>query len=125
MPRESVSPLLALRIQRRVRATRFRSRIGHALPVAVTALASALVFIWLAGSTFLALQDAALWEIVGWFASMPELLWQHPADMLGAFTDFAPIGGLLFTMCSAFTSWVFLRKLVEELRAPAHTSRLN
>lgn len=118
LPREATSPLLTARIRRQVRARALRGRIGHALPVAIATLCSAALCVWLASETWLALQDRALWEFVNWFVSVPELLWQNPADVLAAFVDFAPIGGLVFTLGAAFSSWLLGMKLVEELRSP-------
>lgn len=118
LPRETVSPALALRIQQATRARLLRRRLGHALPVAIATLCSALLFVWLASETWLALQDRALWEFVTWFISVPELLWQHPADVLAAFADFAPIGGLVFTLGAAFSSLLLGMRLIEELRSP-------
>lgn len=118
MPRETVSPALTQRIQQATRARSLRRRIGHALPVGLATLCSALLCVWLASETWLALQDRALWELVTWFVSVPDLLWQNPTDVLAAFADFAPIGGLVFTLGAAFSSWLLGTKLVEELRSP-------
>jgi hypothetical protein len=118
LPREPVSPMLARTIQRSVRQRSLRGRIGHALPIGIATLMSAMLFFWLAGETWLALQDRALWEVIGWFVSVPDLIWQHPADVLAGIADFAPIGGVLFTLGSAATSYFLAIRLVEELRNP-------
>jgi hypothetical protein len=118
LPREAVSPILAQRIQRHVRLRSLSGRVGHALPISIATLTSALLFLWLAGETWLAFQDRALWEVVGWFVSVPELFWQNPADALAAVADFAPIGGVIFTLGSAVSSWLLGRRLVEEFRNP-------
>src|SRR5436305_1990732 len=104
LPREPVSPMLARTIQQSVRQRLLRGRIGHALPIGIATLMSATLFLWLAGETWLALQDRALWEVIGWFVSVPDLIWQHPADVLAGIADFAPLGGVLFTLGWAATS---------------------
>jgi predicted anti-sigma-YlaC factor YlaD len=118
MPRETVSSMLVRSIQQAVRHRSLRRRIGHALPIAIATALSGFIFLWLAGETWLALQDRALWEVIGWFISVPDLIWQQPADVLAGIADFAPIGGVLFTFGSAATScWLAIR-LVKELRNP-------
>src|SRR6202022_1200064 len=106
MPREAVSPRLQLGVRREIRARLLRQRLGHALPFAVATLLSAAMFVWLASETFLALQERALWEFIRWLVSVPELLWPHPGDMLAAFVDFAPVGGVVFTLGAAISSWL-------------------
>jgi putative zinc finger protein len=118
MPREAMIPQLTARIRGQVRAHALRGRIGHAMPVAIATLFSALMFIWLATETWLALQDRALWEFVTWFISMPDILWHYPGEVLAGFADFAPISGLIFTLGSAFSSWWLAKRLIDELRSP-------
>lgn len=121
MPREAVSPQLAARVQQRVRAQLLQQRIGHAWPFAIGTTISLLLFVWLASETWLALQDRALWEMVNWFVNVPDILWQHPSDVLAAFADFAPLGGLAFTLASAISSGWLGMHLVQELRRPTGT----
>lgn len=126
MPREVVPVQLSLRIQRQARARAMRRRLGHALPVAIATLFSVSMFIWLASETWLALQDRALWELIIWFVNVPEILWRHPGEVLAGFAEFAPIGGLAFTLGSAFSSWLLGLRLLEELRSPVrHLHQAN
>lgn len=118
MPREAVPLHLTARIKRQARAGSLQERLGHALPVALATFCSAVIFIWLAGETWTALQDRALLEFADWFVNAPEILWQYPGEVLTALAEFAPISRLLFTLGSALSLWLLAQRLVDELRRP-------